>query len=104
MKIFDLDGPFQKYGTILFDVLVINLLWFVLSFFTVGILSGPALTGTYAGLYSGIVTGEGYTFKQFFRRFKRRFIPSLIFGILSCFFIGISLFIFYIILFICCLF
>jgi uncharacterized membrane protein YesL len=90
VKIFDLDGPFQKYGTIVFDILVMNTLWFLLTFFSVGLLSGPALTGTYAGIYSGVVTNEGYTFKQFFVRFKRRFLISFIFGLLSLFIISIS--------------
>jgi len=91
MKVFDLDGPFQKYGTIVFDILLINTLWFLLTFFSLGILSGPALTGTYAGLYSGVISNEGYTFKEFIRRFKNRFLPSLLFGLLHLFILGISL-------------
>ena len=91
MKIFDLDGPFQKYGTIVFDIIVMNTLWFIVTFFSLGILSGPALTGTYAGLYSGIVTGEGYTFKEFFRRFKNRFLPSFLFGLLHLLLLVISI-------------
>lgn len=91
MKIFDLDGPFQKYGTLVFDILVMNTLWFILTFFSLGILSGPALTGTYAGLYSGVVTNEGYTFKEFFRRFKKRFLISLLFGLLHTVVLAISL-------------
>lgn len=91
MKIFDLDGPFQKYGTIIFDILVMNTLWFILTFFSLGILSGPALTGTYAGLYSGVVTNEGYTFKEFFRRFKNRFFVSMLFGIVHLIILVISL-------------
>lgn len=68
-----------------------NTLWFILTFFSLGILSGPALTGTYAGLYSGVVTSEGYTFKEFFRRFKNRFLVSFLFGLLHLIVLLISL-------------
>lgn len=77
MKLFDMDGPVQKYGSIVFDVLAANALWLLISVFSVGILQGPALTGLYAGSYAGIVTSKGYTFKEFFMIFKKRFLPSL---------------------------
>lgn len=77
MKIFDLDGPFQRYGTLVFDIIAVNTLWLVLSLFSFGILQGPALTGLYAGTYSGIVSSEGYTFKEFFRAFRKRFFQSM---------------------------
>lgn len=92
MKIFDLDGPFQRYGSMVFDILVVNTLWFVLTFFSFGILAGPAITGSYAALYASVVSGEGYMFKQFFNRFLKRFFISLIFGIASNALIGLSLF------------
>ncbi len=80
MKIFDLDGPFQRYGTIVFDVLVLNIVWLLITVFSFGILSGPALTGLYSGMYAGVVSGEGYPFKQFFKRFGKRFLTSLLVG------------------------
>ncbi len=92
MKIFDLDGPFQHYGTIVFDVLVLNIVWLLLTVFSAGILSGPALTGLYAGMYAGVVSGKGYPFKQFFRRFKKRFLTSLLVGLFTMFFVVVSLF------------
>jgi uncharacterized membrane protein YesL len=90
MKLFDLDGPFQRYGTYVFDILFLNTLWLIISIFSFGLLGGPALTAIYSGMYAGVVTSEGYTFKQFFKRFKRRFVPSLILGLLFAFFIGLS--------------
>jgi len=92
MKLFDLDGPFQRYGTYVFDILFLNTLWLVLSLFSFGILTGPALTALYSGMYAGVVTSEGYTFKQFFKRFKRRFVSSLVLGLLCGLFIGLSAF------------
>ena len=90
MKIFDLDGPFQRYGTIAFDVLVLNIVWLLLTVFSAGILSGPALTGLYAGMYAGVVSQEGYPFKQFFRRFGKRFLTSMLVGLFTLFFTAIS--------------
>ncbi|WZL80698.1 DUF624 domain-containing protein [Vallitaleaceae bacterium 9-2] len=92
MKIFDLDGPFQRYGTIVFDVLVLNIVWLLITVFSFGILSGPALTGLYSGMYAGVVSGEGYPFKQFFKRFGKRFLTSLLVGLFTMFFVVVSLF------------
>lgn len=83
MKLFDLDGPFQRYGTLIFDVLAINALWLVISLFSLGTLHGPASSALYAGTYAGIITNKGYTFKEFFRVLKKRFLPSLAVGLLS---------------------
>lgn len=91
MKIFDLDGPFQKYGSMVFDLLALNIIWLLLSVFSLGILSGPALTGLYAGTYASLVSGEGYAFKQFFRRFKSRLFTALLVSLFCFFFIGISI-------------
>lgn len=90
MKLFDLDGPFQRYGTYVFDILFLNTLWLILSLFSFGILTGPALTAIYSGMYAGVVTSEGYTFKQFFKRFKRRFVSSLVLGLMCGLFIALS--------------
>lgn len=90
MKLFDLDGPFQRYGTYVFDILFLNTLWLIISLFSFGILSGPALTAIYSGMYAGVVTSEGYPFKQFFKRFKKRFFPSLALGFICTVFIGLS--------------
>ncbi len=92
MKFFDLDGPFQRYGSLVFDILVLNVIWLLTSVFSFGILSGPALTGLYAGMYAGVVSDEGYSFKQFFRRFAKRFLPSILIGLFLGFFTFISLF------------
>jgi len=92
VKIFDLDGPFQRYGTIVFDVLVLNIVWLLITVFSFGILSGPALTGLYSGMYAGVVSGEGYPFKQFFKRFGKRFLTSLLVGLFTMFFVVVSLF------------
>ncbi len=92
MKLFDLDGPFQRYGSMVFDILVVNILWLLLTFFSFGILSGPATTAAYSSLYTSIISEEGYMLKQFFKVFRKRFFSALIFGIFSLLLILISLF------------
>lgn len=82
MKIFDMDGPFQYYGGILFDLLISNLIWIFISVFSFGILSGPATLALYQSVYRGILLKDGYPFKTFFLSFKTRFFYQLGF----CFF------------------
>jgi len=98
VKLFDLDGPFQRYGTMVFDILVVNTLWFIITFFTFGLLSGPAMTSSYGSLYASVVSGEGYMFKQFFTVFKKRFFISFFFGLISLALTSLSLLNIYMIL------
>lgn len=93
MKLFDLDGPFQRYGSMVFDILAVNTMWFVLTFFTAGILTGPATAAAHGSLYASVVSGgEGYMFKQFFKVFRKRFFITLFFGLISVFLTSISVF------------
>lgn len=77
MNFFSLDGPFQKYGTIVFDFLMINTLWLLITLFSFGTLSGIATVSMYSATYWGIYKSEGYPLKLFFSRFKKRFLVSL---------------------------
>lgn len=92
MKLFDLDGPFQRYGSMAFDIIAVNTMWLLITIFSFGILNGPATTAAYGSLYASIISGEGYMFKQFFKVFRKRFFSALIFGIFSLILILISLF------------
>lgn len=76
MKIFDLDGPFQKYGSIVFDLLVLNILFFFIGFGSIGLLIGIANIAMYFAIYNSVIVGKGYTFKMFFSRFKERFLTG----------------------------
>ena len=92
MKIFDLDGPFQLYGSMVFDIIVVNLMWLFITFFSFGILYGPATAAAHGSLYACVVTREGYMLKQFFIVFKKRILSGLLFGLISTFLVTISLF------------
>lgn len=77
MNFFSLDGPFQKYGTIVFDFIMINTLWLLITLFSFGTLSGIATVSMYSATYWGIYKSEGYPLKLFFSRFKKRFLITL---------------------------
>lgn len=92
MKLFDLDGPFQKYGSMLFDIIVLSILWLIPFVFSATLLTGPLNCGLNAGAYAGVVTQEGYTFRQFYHKFKKGFLRKLAVGILGNVVIFICLF------------
>ena len=92
MKLFDLDGPFQHYGGMVFDLLAANLLWLFLTIFSAGILSGPATLALYQSIYQSTVLQEGYFFKEFLSSLKKRFFFQLAFCLLYFIFMALSLF------------
>lgn len=82
MKIFDIDGPFQYYGSMLFDLLVANLIWLFMTIFSFGLLSGPATLGLYQSVYHGILQKDGYVFKTYLNSLKNRFFFQVGFSLL----------------------
>ena len=98
MRLFNLDGPFHKYGTMLFDLIMLNVLWFLLTFFSLGILIGPATKALYAAVHICIVKSEGYPLKTFFQKFKEGFKVSFLTSLIALFVILMSSFSIYLIL------
>lgn len=92
MKLFDLDGPFQHYGGIVFDLLALNLIWIFITFFSFGLLSGPATIALYFAVYQGVVLRESYPFRSFFASVKKRFFFQLGFCLLYFIMMALSLF------------
>lgn len=82
MKLFDLDGPFQHYGGIVFDLLALNLIWVFLTIFSFGLLSGPATIALYYAVYQSVVLKEAYAFRSFLYSLKKRFFFQLGFSLL----------------------
>lgn len=91
MKIFDLDGPFQYYGSMLFDLLVANLIWLFMTIFSFGFLSGPATLGLYQSVYHGILRKDGYVFKTYLNSLKKRFFFQLGFCLLYFVMLALSM-------------
>lgn len=90
MKLFDLDGPFQHYGGMVFDLLAANLFWLFLTIFSLGTLSGPATLALYQCVYQSVVLKEGYLLKSFFSSLKKRFFFQLGFCLLYFVFLALS--------------
>lgn len=87
---FNIDGPFQKYGTIVADVMLLSLIWYVLSIplFTIG----ATTTAMFYIFTKRANDRDEYLIKPFFHSFKNNFLQSLfltlIFG--ACFFLIFS--------------
>ena len=92
MKLFDIDGPFQHYGGIVFDLLALNLIWVLMSVFSIGILSGPAMIALYYAVYQSVVLREAYPFRSFFYSLKKRFFFQLAFSLLYFVIVALSVF------------
>lgn len=92
MKLFDIDGPFQHYGGILFDLLALNLIWVFMTLFSLGILSGPATIALYFAIYQSVVRREAYPFRSFFASLKKRFFFQLGFSLLYFIVVSLSIF------------
>ncbi|MDA3847625.1 MAG: YesL family protein [Vallitaleaceae bacterium] len=78
MNLFSLDGPIQKYGTILFDMIILSFLWVIISLASLGILMGPATCGLYYSAHHSIIHQSSSTLKSFFSAFKRKFKYAII--------------------------
>lgn len=87
MKFFSLDGPFQKYGTIVYDLLMLNLYWLLITVFSAGLLIGPASVSLYHTVNRCVRQSIGQPTKTFFSIFKSKFKWSFIGGLLTIFII-----------------
>ena len=70
-KLFNMDNPVMKFLTLVFDLLVLNVLWVICSIpiFTIG----ASTTALYYSCFKRIREDEGYTVKNFFHSFKVNF-------------------------------
>lgn len=82
MKLFSLDGPFQRYGTMLFDLILLNIIWLLCVVFTLGIGTGAATTALFYSIDKSIIRENGYTFSGFFKSFKANFLQATLIWII----------------------
>lgn len=73
-KFFDLDGKFFKYGSLLWDIIILTLLWTVTSLPIITV--GAATTAVYYVTTRQLSNREGYASRDFFRSFKRNFLQA----------------------------
>ncbi|GKX30367.1 hypothetical protein SH1V18_28470 [Vallitalea longa] len=76
MNFFNIDGPFQRIGSLVFDIMVLGLLWTVISLLGFGVTVGAVTTALYTCLYFNIIKDEGYVYKTFFITLKNKFLKS----------------------------
>jgi len=77
MNFFSLDSPFHKYGTMVFDMVLLNFLWLFTSVLSFGILFPLASAGLFHGIYQVVILEDGYILKTYFSVFKKKIIRSL---------------------------
>ena len=73
---FNIDGPFYKYGNILADIMILSLIWWVLSIFSLGILAGATTSSLFYVTTRRVTDRDGYLFRDFFKSFKANFKQS----------------------------
>jgi len=74
--LFNMDGPFYKLGTLIFDMLLLNLIWLIFSLpiFTIG----ASTTALFYVCGKKVNSEDGYLFKDFWKSFKMNFKQSTI--------------------------
>lgn len=78
---FNLDGPFQKWGTEVADIMILSVLWIVCSIpiFTMG----ASTTALFYVLGKKVRKEDPYVAKSFFRSFKDNFVQGTILTVIA---------------------
>jgi len=74
MGIFSIDGPFYKFGSIVADILILGLLWFLLAIPIVTI--GAATSAVYYVFTKRVNGKEGYLWRDFWSSFRQNFLMA----------------------------
>lgn len=77
MKFFSLDSGFHKYGTILFDLIVLSTFWLLTVFATIGLLTPLANAAMFNSMNHTIIEEDGYMMQSYFTVYKKKFVKSL---------------------------
>ena len=77
MRFFSMDGPFNKYGTILFDLVALSALWLLINMFSFGLLIPLTTAGLFNAVKHVFIDEDGYLLGSFFGVFRRRLLPGL---------------------------
>lgn len=73
--LFSLDSPFNRFMTLVFDLVLINVLWMITSIplFTLG----ASTTALYTVMLKRVRNNEGYVIRGFFKAFRENFRQSV---------------------------
>ncbi len=92
MKFLSLDSGFHKYGTILFDLIALSVLWFLTVFGTFGLLAPLANTAIFNSINHTLILDDGYMTRSYFIVFKTKILKSLGLTLVGIVLFGVSLF------------
>ena len=81
MNLFNLDGPFFRFGNILADIMILSLLWLILSLPIITI--GASTTALFYVTTRRISDRESYLIKDYFKSFKENFKKATILWIMQ---------------------
>ena len=98
MNAFGIDGPLQKYGTMIYDVIITNTLFIVLSALSLGVMCGPALAAGYACVHASTVCAQSGAMKLFWATIKARWKVSLVLFLIMIILLGLEALNIYIVL------
>ncbi len=92
MRFFSLDSGFHKYGTILFDLIALSVLWFITVFGTLGLLAPLGNTAMFNSINHTLIKDDGYMSRSYFVVFKTKILKSLGLTLVGAVLFGISFF------------
>jgi len=70
---FSLDGPFNKYGTLVFDIIIMSFMWLLFSIIGFGLTIGASTSALFFVSTRRIANREGYITRDFWEAFKANF-------------------------------
>ncbi len=76
MNFLSQDGPFVKFMSLVADIIMLSVIWFILCIPVVTI--GPATTAMYFVMTRRIYEKEAYIFSDFIKSFKQNFVQSML--------------------------
>jgi len=83
MRFFDQDSGFNKYGSIIFDLIILNFMVAIITLFTLGIGFGASITAMIFSIDRTLFEGNGYAFKNFLKSFKQNWKQATVIWFIS---------------------
>lgn len=73
-----INSKFYNIGTIVFDLMMLNILWVVMNILSVGLLVGVSTTAMYYAINKSIINSKENIYKCFFTMLRKRLIKSTV--------------------------
>ncbi len=78
MRIFSLDGPVQKYGTIIFDMMALTFIWLFATSISFTILLPLATAGFLNSINRTMIAKDGYMLAGFFEPIRKNTLRNIL--------------------------